>query len=98
MKDPGVVDAGACSGKVRQEDARFSRGACNMRQCSRLYLENVVGHLLGRDAPLCWMNTSDGVPEQTEVVTILQSQLHSASGRNASGDLTVRRLPLTSED
>ena len=31
----------------------------------RLYLENVVGHLPGQDASLCWMNTSDGVPVRT---------------------------------
>ena len=55
MKDPGVVDAGACSGKVRQEaDSCGAHG-------SRLNLKNVVSHLLGRDTSLRWMYTSAGV-------------------------------------
>ena len=51
-EDPGVVDAGVGSGKVRQKNTRFSRSARNMRHESRFNLENVIRHLPGRDASL----------------------------------------------
>ena len=37
-----------------------------MCQGSRLNLEDVIGHLPGRDASLSWVYTSDGVPMQAK--------------------------------
>ena len=72
-----------------------------MRQGSRFNLEDVISHLPGRDASLSQVYASDGVPVQAKAyrrLIILQSQLHSVNGRDASGDLTIRPLSSTSED
>ena len=62
MENPEMTDAGICGGKIRQWDTRFMCSTRNMRQGSRLNLEDVVRHLPGRDASLRRMYTSHGVP------------------------------------
>ena len=84
MGHSGVV--GVCSGEVRQQDTRHSRGACHRRQGSRFNLEDVISHLPERDASLSWVYASDGVPTQS---------MHSVYDRNASGCLTMRPLSMT---
>ena len=86
-----MVDTRVGSGKVRHKNARLLVGARHMGQGSRFNFEDVVRHLPGRDASLRWMYTSHAVPlnpRQIAEMRILQSQLHSVNGRNASGDLT----------
>ena len=61
-----MVDAGACSGDVRQKDTRLLCGACLVRQGSRFNHKDVIGHLTGRDAPLSRVYASDGVPMQAK--------------------------------
>ena len=69
----------------------------NKSKGSRFNLEEVVNHLLGRDASLRWMYTSHGVPLKASAnrrgenlaITFAHRQL-----AQASGDLTI--LPLLS--
>ena len=66
MKNPGVVDAGVCSSEVRQEDTRLLRGARHIRHMRHFNLEDVFGHLPGRDASLSQVYASYGVPMQAK--------------------------------
>ena len=62
VDDPGMVDAGVGSGKIRQENTRFLWRTCHVRQGRRFNFEDVVRHLSGRDTSLGWMYASHGVP------------------------------------
>ena len=76
MEDPGVIDTRIRTGEIRQEDTRIT---C---QGSRLHLEDVIGHVPGRDGSLSRVYAFDGVPMQAEAyrrgddlaVTVTQGQ------------------------
>ena len=65
VKDPGVIDARIRTSKISHEDTRVTCGTCHMGQGSRLHLEDVIGHLLRRDASLSRVYALDTNADQT---------------------------------
>ena len=82
VEDPGVIDTWICTGKIGQENTRFTRSARDVCQGGRFHLEDVILHLSGRDTSPSRADTPNGVLMQAKAdrrgdhlsVTVTQGQ------------------------